>query len=61
MAVTHAMNNLEKLTEENFDLWKLQMKSVLVYNELWAYVNAQSCREAKTIKNGRQKTKKHLH
>jgi len=39
MAVAHAMNNLEKLTEENFDSWKLQMKSVLVYNELWAYVN----------------------
>jgi len=35
---TRPMNNLEKLTEENFDSWKLQMKSVLVYNELWAYI-----------------------
>jgi len=39
MAATSTINNLEKLTEDNFDSWKLQMKSVLVYNELWGYVN----------------------
>jgi len=39
IAAASTINNLEKLTEDNFDSWKLQMKSVLVYNELWGYVN----------------------
>lgn len=39
MAAANTINNLEKLTEDNFDSWKLQMKSVLIYSELWGYVS----------------------
>ncbi|XP_071648509.1 uncharacterized protein [Temnothorax longispinosus] len=44
MAATSTLNNLEKLTEDNFDSWKLQMKSVLIYNELWGYVSGTKIR-----------------
>ncbi|CAK9796277.1 Retrovirus-related Pol polyprotein from transposon TNT 1-94 [Anthophora plagiata] len=39
MATANAFGNIEKLNENNYDLWKVQMKSVLVFNDLWQYVN----------------------
>lgn len=39
MAYTNGFSNIEKLTESNYELWKVQMKSVLVYNDLWQYVD----------------------
>lgn len=39
MATSIGFANVENLTEENYELLKLQMKSVLVFNELWAYVD----------------------
>ncbi|KAK2578384.1 hypothetical protein KPH14_011871 [Odynerus spinipes] len=32
-------HQIEKLNEGNYESWKIQMKSVLRYNELWGYVN----------------------
>ena len=39
MASASAFSNIEKLSESNYELWKVQMKSVLVYNDLWQYVD----------------------
>lgn len=39
MAYTNGFSNIEKLMESNYELWKVQMKSVLVYNDLWQYVD----------------------
>lgn len=37
MAAASSLANIEKLTETNYELWKVQMKSVLVFNDLWKY------------------------
>jgi len=39
MASASGLSNIEKLTENNYELWKVHMKSVLVYNDLWQYVD----------------------
>jgi len=39
MASAGGLSNIEKLTESNYELWKVQMKSILVYNDLWQYVD----------------------
>lgn len=39
MAGTHGIQSIEKLTEDNFEVWKIQMRSILVCNDLWGYVN----------------------
>lgn len=39
MAAATSLANIEKLTEANYELWKVQMKSVLVFNELWQYID----------------------
>jgi len=39
MATATGFTNIEKLKEENYELWKVQMKSVLVFNDLWPYVD----------------------
>ncbi|KZC14392.1 hypothetical protein WN55_06998 [Dufourea novaeangliae] len=41
MAALHSIHHIEKLHETNYESWKLQMKSVLICNELWAYVNGK--------------------
>ena len=33
------MFNIEKLEEDNYDGWKIHMKSVLIQQDLWGYVN----------------------
>lgn len=30
---------IERLTDSNFETWKVQIKSVLVFNDLWGYVS----------------------
>lgn len=39
MTMASGLASIEKLTADNYDLWKVQMKSVLVFNDLWAYVD----------------------
>jgi len=39
MASASGFSNIKKLTENNYELWKVQMESVLVYNDLWQYVD----------------------
>lgn len=48
MAFASGFSNIEKLTESNYELWKVQMKSVLVYNDLWQYVDGT---EVKPLEN----------
>jgi hypothetical protein len=48
MASASGFSNIEKLTENNYELWKVQMKSVLVYNDLWQYVDGT---EVKPLEN----------
>lgn len=35
----HRIQAIKKLTEENYESWKIQMRSVLVCNDMWDYVN----------------------
>lgn len=37
--MSNATCNIEKLTDTNYESWKIQMRSVLVVNDLWGYVN----------------------
>lgn len=46
MASASGFSNIEKLTESNYELWKVQMKSILVYNDLWSYVDGKTPFEA---------------
>jgi len=39
MTSANSFSNIKKLTEYNYELQKVQMKSVLVYNDLWQYVD----------------------
>jgi len=39
MTLTHGIQNIEKLTENNYESWKLQMRSILMCNDLWEYVS----------------------
>lgn len=39
MASNFTINSIEKLSEDNYETWKVQMKSVLICNDLWPYVN----------------------
>ncbi|XP_076285567.1 uncharacterized protein LOC143211620 [Lasioglossum baleicum] len=48
-------NHIPKLGEKNYETWKIQVKSLLVYNELWTYTNGT---EPKTAENQREWDKK---
>lgn len=37
--MSSGLYNIEKLDDDNFDGWSVQMKSVLVHSELWPYVS----------------------
>jgi hypothetical protein len=39
MATAAGFANIEKLNENNYELWKVQMKSVLIFNDMWGYVD----------------------
>lgn len=34
-----SIQHIEKLTDGNFEAWKMQMKSFLIYNDLWGYTS----------------------
>ena len=55
MAVSNSPHSIEKLNDENYESWKLQMRSVLICNELWVYTSGA---EVKTEANGALWTKK---
>jgi len=42
MVTATGFMNIEKLKKDNYELWKIQMKSVLVFNDLWPYVDDTS-------------------
>lgn len=48
-------NQIQKLGEKNYESWKIQVRSLLIYNELWAYTNGT---ELKTEQNAVDWTKK---
>lgn len=37
--MSSSMYNIEKLKETNYDSWRLQMRSVLVHQDLWEVVS----------------------
>ena len=39
MAAATGLASIEKLTEDNYEIWKVKMKSDLVYNDLWQYTD----------------------
>lgn len=51
MAGAHGLASIEKLSENNYEIWKIQMKSVLIYNDLWAYIQGT---EIKTEQNAQE-------
>lgn len=55
MATWNNSQSIEKLNEDNYESWKLQMKSILICNELWSYANGN---EVKTEANQEEWTKK---
>lgn len=32
-------HHVEKLAEGNYESWRMQMKSVLIFNDMWGYVD----------------------
>jgi len=46
MSAAQGIQTIEKLTEENYESWKIQMRSVLVCNDMWDYVNGNVQRTA---------------
>lgn len=40
MATAHGIQSIEKLNEDNYESWKIKMRSILVCNDLWGYVNS---------------------
>ena len=55
MASASGLASIEKLNEQNYDLWKVQMKSVLVFNDMWSVVDGS---ELKPQENASDWTKK---
>jgi len=55
MASIGSVTNIEKLTENNYEVWKVHMKSVLVFSDLWQYVNGT---EVKPEENSQEWLKK---
>lgn len=42
---------IEKLSKENFDTWKLQMEAILIKNDYWPYVNGTTARPVAVEEN----------
>ncbi|KAL6446790.1 hypothetical protein ACFW04_001310 [Cataglyphis niger] len=40
----HSTIYIEKLFDGNYEAWKIQMKSVLIYNDLWDYTSEEIAR-----------------
>ena len=39
MAISGGVHSIEKLTNENYETWRLTMKGVLICHDLWEWVN----------------------
>lgn len=52
---------IEKLDENNYDSWSIQMRSVLIHSSFWKIVNGQTpkAEEAVAKPNGNQMTRRH--
>lgn len=44
MSVTIGTQNIEKLNDTNYESWKIQIKSILICNELWKYTSGAEIR-----------------
>lgn len=55
MSVVNSLQNIDKLNNENYESWKLQMRSILVCSDLWNQVNGN---ELKTETNATEWDKK---
>lgn len=42
MAASNATYNIEKLADTNYESWKIQMRSVLIVNDLWGFVSGET-------------------
>jgi len=60
MATATSLANIEKLTEVNYELWKVQMKSILVFNDLWQYVDGSEVKPAENAQEWLRKDSKAL-
>lgn len=60
MATSTSLANVEKLTEVNYELWKIQMKSILVFNDLWQYVDGTEMKPAENAQEWLKKDAKAL-
>ena len=60
MATATGFSNVERLTEENYDLWKVHMRSVLVFNDLWPYVSGTKEKPADNSEDWETKDSKAL-
>lgn len=60
MATAASFANVDKLTEVNYELWKVQMKSVLVFNDLWQYVDGIEVRPTENAQEWVRKDSKAL-
>lgn len=49
MAIAAGLANIEKLTETNYELWKVQMRSILVFNDLWQYVDGTEIKPTASV------------
>ncbi|XP_071579377.1 uncharacterized protein [Temnothorax nylanderi] len=39
-----SVQHIEKLSDGNYEAWKMQMRSVLIYNDLWGYTSGEIVR-----------------
>jgi len=60
MAMPNATCNIEKLTDTNYESWKIQMRSVLVVNDLWGYVSGEIAPTEASQAEWKQKDRKTL-
>jgi len=60
MSVAHGIQTIERLTEENYE-WKIQMRNVLVCNDMWDYINGNAQRTAENTAIWTAKDQKTLH
>nr|XP_012149732.1 PREDICTED: uncharacterized protein LOC105663683 [Megachile rotundata] len=60
MSSASGFSNIEKLAENNYELWKIQMKSVLVYNDLWQYVDGAEVKPTEDAQDWARKDSKAL-
>ncbi|CAK9820287.1 Retrovirus-related Pol polyprotein from transposon TNT 1-94 [Anthophora plagiata] len=60
MASMHNLAGVEKLIEKNYELWTVHMKSILVINDLWPYVDGTERKPAENANEWIRKDMKAL-